>query len=128
MFALRFAPDVPLVAVGAPAGSYYPPVAQALGVRLELPRFAEVANASDGITGLREAGPIVVTSSRLNMLGAGFMQDLDAYNAQLYFGFRRYSFNVEGLRDVTGPPAGSIASPAPINDINLVYSGVRIKF
>ncbi len=90
--------------------------------------FAEVANASDGITGLREAGPIVVTSSRLNMLGAGFMQDLDAYNAQLYFGFRCYSFNVEGLRDVTGPPAGSIASPAPINDINLVYSGVRIKF
>jgi len=51
VFALRFAPDVPLVAVGAPAGSYYPPVAQALGVRLELPRFAEVANAVGAVLG-----------------------------------------------------------------------------
>jgi len=51
VFALRFAPDVPLVAVGAPAGSYYPPVAQALGVRLELPPFAEVANAVGAVLG-----------------------------------------------------------------------------
>ena len=51
VFALQFAPDVPLVAVGAPAGSYYPPVAQALGVRLELPRFAEVANAVGAVLG-----------------------------------------------------------------------------
>lgn len=51
VFALRFAPDVPLVAVGAPAASYYPPVAQALGVRLELPRFAEVANAVGAVLG-----------------------------------------------------------------------------
>ncbi len=51
VFALKFAPDVPLVAVGAPAGSYYPAVAQALGVRLELPRFAEVANAVGAVLG-----------------------------------------------------------------------------
>jgi N-methylhydantoinase A/oxoprolinase/acetone carboxylase beta subunit len=51
VFALKFAPDVPLVAVGAPAASYYPPVAQALGVRLELPRFAEVANAVGAVLG-----------------------------------------------------------------------------
>jgi hypothetical protein len=51
VFALRFAPDVPLVAVGAPAGSYYPPVAQALGVRLELPPHADVANAVGAVLG-----------------------------------------------------------------------------
>ena len=51
VFALKFAPDVPLVAVGAPAGSYYPPVAAALGVRLELPPFAEVANAVGAVLG-----------------------------------------------------------------------------
>jgi len=51
VFALRFAPDVPLVAVGAPAGSYYPRVAQALGVRLELPPHAEVANAVGAVLG-----------------------------------------------------------------------------
>ncbi|MEO8858240.1 MAG: hydantoinase/oxoprolinase family protein [Burkholderiaceae bacterium] len=45
VFALQFAPAQPLVAVGAPAASYYPDVAKALGVALELPRFAEVANA-----------------------------------------------------------------------------------
>ena len=45
VFALQFAPGLPLVAVGAPAASYYPEVATGLGVRLELPRFAEVANA-----------------------------------------------------------------------------------
>ena len=51
VFALKFAPDLPLVAVGAPAASYYPAVAAALGVRLELPRFAEVANAIGAVLG-----------------------------------------------------------------------------
>ena len=39
------------MAVGAPAASYYPAVADALGVRLELPRFAEVANAVGAVLG-----------------------------------------------------------------------------
>ena len=51
VFALKFAPHLPLVAVGAPAGSYYPPVAAALGVHLELPPFAEVANAVGAVLG-----------------------------------------------------------------------------
>ncbi len=45
VFALQFAPGLPLVAVGAPAASYYPDVARGLGVTLKLPPFAEVANA-----------------------------------------------------------------------------------
>lgn len=51
VFALKFGPGLPLVAVGAPAASYYPAVAQSLGVRLELPRFAEVANAVGAVLG-----------------------------------------------------------------------------
>ena len=51
VFALKFAPDLPLVAVGAPAASYYPAVAASLGVQLELPRFAEVANAVGAVLG-----------------------------------------------------------------------------
>ena len=45
VFALQFAPGLPLVAVGAPAASYYPDVARGLGVALTVPPFAEVANA-----------------------------------------------------------------------------------
>ena len=45
VFSLRFAPDMPLVAVGAPASIYYPEVARGLGMALELPPHADVANA-----------------------------------------------------------------------------------
>ncbi|GAA3844382.1 hypothetical protein AFIC_000144 [[Pseudomonas] carboxydohydrogena] len=90
--------------------------------------YAETALAKNGLTGLREGGPKVVTASQLNMVGAGVMQDIDAYNTQVYLGYRHYSFNIEGLRDSSSAPGGSIASPAPIKDINLVFSGIRIKF
>lgn len=90
--------------------------------------YAETAVAKDGLTGLREGGPKVVTSSELNMVGAGVMQDLDAYNTQVYLGYRHYAFDIEGLRDSSSQPGGAIASPAPIKDINLVFSGVRIRF
>ena len=51
VFALQFAPDMPLVGVGAPAASYYPAVAQGLGVRLVVPPHAEVANAVGAVLG-----------------------------------------------------------------------------
>jgi N-methylhydantoinase A/oxoprolinase/acetone carboxylase beta subunit len=51
IFSLRFAPDMPLVAVGAPSASYYPAVAKALGLQLKLPRYAEVANAVGAVLG-----------------------------------------------------------------------------
>lgn len=88
--------------------------------------FAEGAIAKNGITGLQEAGPKKVTNSELNMLGAGIMQDVDAYNMQVYLGFRHYAFDVTGVRNSS--TFGTITSPAPIKDVDLVYSGVRIKF
>ena len=51
VFNLQFSPNLPLIAVGAPAASYYPKVAQGLGVQLVMPRFAEVANAVGAVLG-----------------------------------------------------------------------------
>ena len=51
VFQLKFSPSMPLVGVGAPASSYYPAVARALGVELKLPPFAEVANAVGAVLG-----------------------------------------------------------------------------
>lgn len=51
LFKLQFAPDLPLVAVGAPAASYYPEVARGLGIELVLPPFGEVANAVGSVFG-----------------------------------------------------------------------------
>ncbi len=51
VFSLRFAPQLPLVAVGAPAGIYYPKVADGLGMALVLPPYAEVANAVGAVLG-----------------------------------------------------------------------------
>jgi N-methylhydantoinase A/oxoprolinase/acetone carboxylase beta subunit len=51
VFELRFAPDMPLVGVGAPAASYYPEVARSLGLQLQIPVHAEVANAVGAVLG-----------------------------------------------------------------------------
>lgn len=51
VFSLQFAADTPVVAVGAPAASYYPEVARGLRVGLYMPRFAEVANAVGAVLG-----------------------------------------------------------------------------
>ena len=51
VFALQFSPDLPLVGVGAPAGSYYPAVALGLGVQLVVPPHAHVANAVGAVLG-----------------------------------------------------------------------------
>jgi hypothetical protein len=51
VFQLRFSDGLPLVAVGAPAASWYPGVAAALGMELALPMHAEVANAVGAVLG-----------------------------------------------------------------------------
>ena len=51
VFQLQFAPTMPLVGVGAPAGSYYPAVAKNLGVGLHLPEHGHVANAVGAVLG-----------------------------------------------------------------------------
>ena len=51
LFNIDFCSDYPLVAVGAPASSYYPAVAKRLGVKLFLPKHGEVASAVGAVMG-----------------------------------------------------------------------------
>jgi len=51
LFKLEFANDYPIVAVGAPASSYYQGVAESMQIGLHLPLHAEVANAYGAVIG-----------------------------------------------------------------------------
>ncbi len=51
LFQVGFNTDYPIVAVGAPSSSYYPQVSKTLGIELQLPEFAEVANAVGAVMG-----------------------------------------------------------------------------
>ncbi|MCH7881128.1 MAG: hydantoinase/oxoprolinase family protein [Proteobacteria bacterium] len=51
LFKLNFASDYPIVAVGAPAASYYRDVAEAMHIGLHLPDHADVANAYGAVMG-----------------------------------------------------------------------------
>jgi N-methylhydantoinase A/oxoprolinase/acetone carboxylase beta subunit len=53
----------PLVAVGAPAATYYPDVARRLGAELVLPKGADVANAiGAAVAGIRQKVQLLITS------------------------------------------------------------------
>jgi N-methylhydantoinase A/oxoprolinase/acetone carboxylase beta subunit len=51
LFNLDFASDYPIVAVGAPAASYYNSVADSMRIGLHLPEHADVANAFGAVMG-----------------------------------------------------------------------------
>ncbi len=51
LFNLEFASDYPIVAVGAPAASYYGDVAKSMSIGLHLPDHADVANAFGAVMG-----------------------------------------------------------------------------
>ncbi|MCP3686919.1 MAG: hydantoinase/oxoprolinase family protein [Gammaproteobacteria bacterium] len=51
LFNLEFAGEYPIVAVGAPAASYYGDVAKSMNIGLELPVHADVANAFGAVMG-----------------------------------------------------------------------------
>ena len=51
LFNLEFASDYPIVAVGAPAASYYQDVAKSMSIGLHLPDHADVANAFGAVMG-----------------------------------------------------------------------------
>jgi len=51
LFNLDFASDYPIVAVGAPAASYYKDVADSMFIGLHLPEYGDVANAFGAVMG-----------------------------------------------------------------------------
>lgn len=53
----------PLLAIGAPVGSYYPEIAKRLNTRLVIPKFAEVSNAVGAVAGgIMQRVTAVITS------------------------------------------------------------------
>ena len=58
----------PLIAIGAPAGSYYPEIARRLGARLLIPAHAAVCNAIGAVAGVvSESCEILVNQPALNL-------------------------------------------------------------
>jgi N-methylhydantoinase A/oxoprolinase/acetone carboxylase beta subunit len=57
--------DVPLIGLGAPAGTYYPAIGKLLGCSVEVPEHAGVANAIGAVVGkVRVQADIMVTCPR----------------------------------------------------------------
>ena len=62
LFGINFANSHPLIAVGAPAATYYPQVADSLDVELVLPKYGHVANALGAVMGtVVQRSEIVIT-------------------------------------------------------------------
>jgi len=62
LFGINFAQSHPLVAVGAPAATYYPQVAKNLNLELKLPQYGHVANAIGAVMGsVVQRSEIIIT-------------------------------------------------------------------
>ena len=77
----------PLVAVGAPAASYFPPVAERLSAELRVPRHAEVANAVGAVAaGVLQSVRVIVSSpasGRYRVHAGAEVEDFSEYDASL---------------------------------------------
>jgi N-methylhydantoinase A/oxoprolinase/acetone carboxylase beta subunit len=76
----------PLVAIGAPAGAYYPEVARRLGAQLSVPEYAAVCNAVGAVAGVvSETCEVLVNQPVLNLFRvhdpAGNRDYADAHSA-----------------------------------------------
>jgi len=118
VFQLHFAPDMPLVAVGAPAASYYPEVARRLGMNLAVPAFAGVANAVGAVLGRVEQRVrmtvIEVARGQYRLFAPGGVEDFGDLDAAL-----------ERARELTGAQARLLALEAGAGGIELAHSQSR---
>ena len=91
--------------------------------------YGEYARSEDAITGLNvsvrsAAGGDLdnVTSSTMEIFGAGIVQHIDDAAMDLFISYRHFSADVDGLES-TGE-----SIKAPIQDADVVLTGSRIKF
>ena len=79
--------NVPLVAIGAPVGSYYPQLAQRLDAKLIIPEHAAVTNAIGAVAGVvMQSVEILVTQTTLSVFrvhAPGGQQDFDDAQAAI---------------------------------------------
>jgi N-methylhydantoinase A/oxoprolinase/acetone carboxylase beta subunit len=118
VFQLHFAPGIPLVAVGAPAASYYPQVGKRLGMGVVLPAFAEVANAVGAVLG-RVAQRVHMTvievaRGQYRLFTPGGVRDFAALDEAL-----------ESARALTGAQASKLALEAGAAGIELEHTQSR---
>jgi N-methylhydantoinase A/oxoprolinase/acetone carboxylase beta subunit len=118
VFQLHFAPGMPLVAVGAPAASYYPAVGKRLGMGVAVPAFAEVANAVGAVLGRvsQRAQMTVIEVSRrqYRLFTPGGVQDFAELEAAL-----------ARACELTGAKARALALEAGADGIELVHTQDR---
>jgi N-methylhydantoinase A/oxoprolinase/acetone carboxylase beta subunit len=86
LLAARMCLVTPLVAIGAPAGAYYPEVARRLGAQLSVPEHAAVCNAVGAVAGVvSETCEVLVNQPALNLFRvhdpAGNRDYADAHSA-----------------------------------------------
>jgi N-methylhydantoinase A/oxoprolinase/acetone carboxylase beta subunit len=115
VFHLQFAPDMPLVAVGAPAASYYPEVAGRLGMAPALPAFGDVANAVGAVLG-RVAQRVHMTVTQVTR---------GQYHLFTPAGVEDYSDLAAALaraRELTGAQARALAMQSGAEDVELVHT------
>jgi N-methylhydantoinase A/oxoprolinase/acetone carboxylase beta subunit len=115
VFELQFAPDMPLVAVGAPAASYYGDVAQRLGMPLSLPAFGGVANAVGAVLGR--------VAQRVHMTVAQFARG--QYRLFTHEGVQDFTdlpAALDRARELTGAQARVLARQAGAEAIELVHT------
>ena len=115
IFELQFAPDMPLVAVGAPAASYYGEVARRLGMPLELPAFAGVANAVGAVLG-RVAQRVHMTVTQVSR-GQYRLFTLDGVQD-----FANLTSALERARELTGAQASLLAQQAGAEHVELTHT------
>ncbi len=118
IFQLHFAPGVPLVAVGAPAATYYPDVGRRLGMGIALPEFAEVANAVGAVLGRVSQRVrmtvIEVSRGQYRLFTPGGVQDFAELEAAL-----------DSARELTGAQARSLALEAGADEIAVAHTQSR---
>lgn len=85
--------------------------------------YGEYSNTSDGVAGFAAAGFGEVVSSEAQSWGIGIQQKIDAAAAELYLGYRNYQTDIRGFT-AAAPTIRSV----PTEDVNLVWSGMRISF
>jgi len=98
LFRPAFEIERPLVAIGAPVATYYPAIAERIGVRLAIPRHAEVANA----VGAASAGIMQLVSILVSK------PDKETYRVHLPDGVRDLS-DLEEVYALAGPSAQDLA-------------------
>jgi hypothetical protein len=115
VFELQFAPDMPLVAVGAPAASYYGDVAQRLGMQLSLPAFGGVANAVGAVLGR--------VAQRVHMTVAQFARgQYRLFTQDGVQDFADLPAALERARELTGAQARVLARQAGAEEIALAHT------